>query len=84
MHLNESDIPTFDDYLNLSKKQQLDVQAMLIAYYAMIKESDGYTYPVQWLIEQDLVELEEKEAYEACKLYLDTIEYIERLSSEAL
>ena len=84
MYLSEEDIPNFNDYLKLSKKQKHEVQFMLAAFYKMIKEQEGYVHPVQWLIEQDMIELESLEAYEACKLYLDTIEQLERILDKPL
>jgi len=79
MHLSETDIPNFNDYLRLKKYQKEDIQSALAIYYGALKRKTGYSLTVIDMIKEDLNELEQQEQYEACKLYLDTIEYIERI-----
>ncbi len=82
MHLNEIDIPNFKDYLKLNKLQREDIQASLAIYYGALRRKINCDLPIIEMIKEDLYELEEGEKYEACKLYLDTIEYIERFFRE--
>lgn len=78
IHINEWDIRNFDGYLQCSLDERVDIQSSLALYYATIKHKTKYDLPVNIMLQEDLYELEEAEEYEACKLYLDTIEHIEQ------
>ena len=84
MHVRQIDIPNLNDYVKLSPKQKEDIQEALAFYYGMLKQKSRYKLTVVEMIKEDLIDLEKKEAYEACKLYLDTIDYIERVLREEL
>lgn len=79
MYLKEIDIPNFNDYLKLTDIQRQEIQSALAVYYGALRRRIRYEFPVIEMIKEDLYELELAEEYEACKLYLDTIEHIKQL-----
>lgn len=79
MYLREINIiKKFTGYLKLNSLQKKDVQSALAVYYTTIRTNIIHDdLKVITMIKEDLIELEKQEEYEACQLYLDTIEYIE-------